>query len=117
MSVFKKTPNLTEDHTANPETPIRPKSKIRGLFISPGTRTKIKIKTNETRSPFRSAKAEAKTFKETQNIIAETEDIGSHLPEIYTPELLFSSQNQAGPVGGRLERFWKVGKILVQIPG
>ena len=47
-----------------------------------------------------------------QNLIIDTEDIDNQVPEIYTLDLVFSSQNQANPVEGRLEKFWKVWEDL-----
>ena len=63
MSVFKITSNLTEDQTTNPEVPIRAKVKIIGIFVSPGTRTKIKIDNNKARSHHKRAKVEVKHFQ------------------------------------------------------
>ena len=48
MSVFKKTPNLADDQTTNPEGVISPKGKIRGLFASPGTRIETKKEREKT---------------------------------------------------------------------
>ena len=110
MPVFKETLNPTGDQATNPEAPISPQNKSRGPFVSPGTRTEAKLKTNRVRSPLTRAKAEAKTFKDTliPNLITETKDIDNQVPKRGTPELLFSSQNKIRPVGGRLEMFWKV---------